>query len=222
MVFITNTYKFQWNTSAKQFVERMQSEYKNFWTLERKKKDEHISPRFLCLEFQWVIDFIKLYVYTYNVYAYIRFVKLEDEIKQSKFKNEHHKLGVNIIYTANWLSHHHSRHCKEFDITPEQFNILRILRGQYPTPATVNLLIERMLNKMSNVSRLIEKLREKGLAGRKISKDDRRSCDVLITKKGLNLLTELDKAEKEWNKLISHLSEKEATTLNNLLDKLRK
>ena len=73
-------------------------------------------------------------------------MKLEDEIKQSKFKNAYHKLGVNIVYTANWLSHHHNRQCKEFDITPEQFNILRILRGQHPKPATVNLMMERMLN----------------------------------------------------------------------------
>ncbi|MFI5164178.1 MAG: MarR family winged helix-turn-helix transcriptional regulator [Bacteroidia bacterium] len=149
-------------------------------------------------------------------------MKLEDEIKQSRFKSEYHKLGVNIIYTANWLSHHHSKQCKEYDITPEQFNILRILRGQYPNPATVNLLIERMLNKMSNVSRLVEKLRKKELVERKISAADRRACDVAITKKGLGLLAELDKAEKEWNKRISHLSEEEAKKVNTILDKLRK
>jgi DNA-binding MarR family transcriptional regulator len=148
-------------------------------------------------------------------------MRLEDEIKQSKFKNEYHKLGVNIVYTANWLSHHHSKQCKEYDITPEQFNILRILRGQHPKPATVNLMIERMLNKMSNVSRLVEKLRKKGLVERQISKEDRRACDVLITKKGLDLLLELDKAEEEWQKLISHVAESEARTLNSLLDKLR-
>ena len=149
-------------------------------------------------------------------------MKLEEEIKQSKFKNEYHKLGVNIIYTANWLSLRHNKHCKEYDITAEQFNLLRILRGQYPNAATVNLLIERMLNKMSNASRLVEKLRKKGLVERKICKDDRRACDVLITKKGLDLLSELDKAENEWNKMISHLSEKESKTVNDLLDKLRK
>ena len=149
-------------------------------------------------------------------------MKLEEEIKQSKFKNEHHKLGVNIIYTTNWLTNHHNRNCKEYDISPEQFNILRILRGQYPDPATVNLLIERMLNKMSNASRLVEKLRKKGFLERKISKGDRRACDVLITKKGLNLLSELDKSEKEWLKLLSHLSENEVKKANEILDKLRK
>lgn len=149
-------------------------------------------------------------------------MKLEDEIKQSQFRNEYQKLNVNIIYTANWLSHKHSKHCKKHDISSEQFNILRILRGQYPNAATVNLLIERMLNKMSNASRLVEKLRKKKLVERKICIDDRRACDVIITQKGLDLLAELDKAEKDWIKMISHLSEKEAKTINNLLDKLRK
>ncbi|MBI4932093.1 MAG: MarR family transcriptional regulator [Bacteroidetes bacterium] len=149
-------------------------------------------------------------------------MKLEDEIKQNKFKSEYQKLGINIVYTANWLTHHHAKHCRLHNITSEQFNILRILRGQFPNPATVNLLIERMLNKMSNASRLVEKLRKKGLIERKISINDRRACDVLITKKGLTLLAELDKAEKEWNKLISHLSEKEAKMVNGILDKMRK
>ena len=149
-------------------------------------------------------------------------MKLEDEIKQSKFRNEYHKLGVNIIYTANWLTHHHARHCKEFDITPEQFNILRILRGQYPNPATVNLLIERMLNKMSNASRLVEKLRKKGYVERKISKEDRRACDVLITQKGLDTLKEMDSMDKEMMKLMSHLSDNDVKKANEILDKMRK
>lgn len=149
-------------------------------------------------------------------------MKLEDEIKQSKFKSEYHKLGLNIVYTANWLSHYHEKHCKKFDITPEQFNILRILRGQNSKPATINLLIERMLNKTSNASRLVEKLRRKGLAERQTNQADRRACDVIITKKGLDLLAELDKVEEEWNQLISHIPEDEAGHMNELLDKLRK
>lgn len=148
-------------------------------------------------------------------------MKLEDAIKQSKFKDEYHKLGVNIIYTSNWMAEQRIKHFKEFDLSPEQYNILRILRGQYPDPATVNLLIERMLNKMSNASRLVEKLRKKGLVERKTCKDDRRACDVLITEKGLRLLKKLDITEKEWIKMISHLSENEVKKMNNLLDKLR-
>ncbi|MBI4947125.1 MAG: MarR family transcriptional regulator [Bacteroidetes bacterium] len=149
-------------------------------------------------------------------------MKLELEIKQSKFKDEYHKLGVNIIYTSNWMGAQHSRHLKEFDLSLEQFNILRILRGQYPNPSTVNLLIDRMLNKMSNASRLVEKLRRKGLLERKTNKEDRRACDILITKKGLALLKTLDQTEKKWIKMFSHLSEPNVKKVNDVLDKLRK
>lgn len=148
-------------------------------------------------------------------------MKLEDEIKQSRFKNEHHKLGVNIIYTANWLSCHHFRSCKKFNITPEQYNLLRILRGQYPNPATVNLLIERMLNKMSNASRLVEKLRKKRLVKRTVSKKDRRTCNILITKKGLYLLSKMDKIEEQWLKLLAKIPEQDAKRVNDILDELR-
>lgn len=149
-------------------------------------------------------------------------MKLEVEIKQDKFKNEFLKARVNILYTANWLSNHYERDCKKHGITPEQFNILRILRGQKSKPITINLLIERMLNKTSNVSRLVEKLRKKELVERRISEEDRRACDVLITQKGLGLLVELDKAEIEWDKLISHMPESEVKVVSDLLDKLRK
>lgn len=148
-------------------------------------------------------------------------MRLEDEIKQSKFKSEYHKLGVNIIFTANWLSNQHSKYCKQYDITPEQYNILRILRGQQPNAATINLLIDRMLNKTSNASRLVEKLRKKGLVDRQTNSSDRRACDVIITKNGLELLAELDKVEGEWNKMISHIPESEAKSINVILDKLR-
>ena len=148
-------------------------------------------------------------------------MKLEEEIRQSKFKSEHHKLAINIIYTSNWLIAHHAKHLKEYDLTPEQFNLLRILRGQHPKPATVNLIIERMLNKMSNASRLVEKLRKKGLVARSTSEEDRRACDVMITKKGLNILTELDKDEKELNNMTQGVSDLEAQKINSLLDKIR-
>ena len=149
-------------------------------------------------------------------------MEIEKEIKQDKFKSEFQKLGINIIYTANWLSGHHSRNCKKHDITTEQFNILRILRGRYPDSATVNLLIDRMMNKMSNASRLVEKLRKKGLVDRRINKEDRRACDVFITEMGLELLKTLDQEEEKWVSLITHLSEEEARTANHILNKLRK
>ena len=143
-----------------------------------------------------------------------------DEIK-SKFNSEHQKATVNILYTSNRLYEVHSNSLKKFGLTPEQYNILRILRGQHPKPATVNLLIERMLNKMSNASRLVDKLVLKKMVIRKTCKEDRRAVDVLITQKGLDLLLMLEKAEVVWLKEISVLSNAEAKELNRLLDKIR-
>ena len=145
---------------------------------------------------------------------------IAEEIK-SKFNNEHQKAAVNILYTSNRLYEVHSNSLKKFSLTPEQYNILRILRGQHPKPATVNLLIERMLNKMSNASRLVDKLVFKKMVIRKTCKDDRRAVDVLITQKGLDLLLMLEKAEVVWLKEISNLSNAEAKELNRLLDKVR-
>jgi DNA-binding MarR family transcriptional regulator len=147
-------------------------------------------------------------------------MRLEDEIKQKKFKSEYHKLIVNIIYSNNWLLGNHAQYLKPYGISLQQFNILRILRGQYPKAATVNLLIDRMLDKMSNASRLVEKLRMKGLIERKINESDRRAVDVLITQKGLDLLDELSQMDDKLE-VMSVLTESEARELNNLLDKMR-
>ncbi len=147
-------------------------------------------------------------------------MKLEDEIFQKKFKNEHHKAHVNVLYTANWLDAIHSGKLKTSALTGQQFNILRILRGQYPNPASIKLLKERMLDKISDVSRLVQKLQIKGLLERKICKDDRRKVDILIIQKGLDLLIPLDYLDDEFKKIIS-LSSDEAEQLNALLDKMR-
>jgi DNA-binding MarR family transcriptional regulator len=148
-------------------------------------------------------------------------MKLEDEIVQKKFRSETHKLGVNLIYTYNWLDTFQQKHFKKHGITPQQFNLLRILRGQHPKPATIKLLKERMLDKMSDASRIVEKLRVKGLVDREISQGDRRNCDVLINKKGLTLLSEIDQEEKLLDDLFSRLSPDEKKQLNDLLDKMR-
>ncbi|MCX6290767.1 MAG: MarR family transcriptional regulator [Bacteroidetes bacterium] len=148
-------------------------------------------------------------------------MKLEDEILQKKFRNETHKLGVNLIYTFNWMDAFSQNHFKKYGITGQQFNVLRILRGQHPDPATIKLLKERMLDKMSDASRIVEKLRVKGLVDRHICASDRRNCDVFINKKGLKLLAELDKEEQLFDGFFSNLDEKEKKHLNDLLDKLR-
>jgi len=148
-------------------------------------------------------------------------MKLEDEIKQNSFRNEYHKLAVNLIFTHSWLMSKIYEMLDEYDLTPQQFNLLRILRGQYPKPASITLLKERMLDKMSDASRLVERLLAKGLVERKICPEDRRKVDVVITKKGLKLLEKIDKTDNEMDNYLKNLSEVEAKKLNELLDKLR-
>jgi DNA-binding MarR family transcriptional regulator len=148
-------------------------------------------------------------------------MKLEDEIKQNSFRNEYHKLAVNLIFTHSWLMSKIYELLDEYDLTPQQFNLLRILRGQYPKPASITLLKERMLDKMSDASRLVERLLAKGLVERKICPEDRRKVDVVITKKGLKLLEKIDKTDNEMDNYLKNLSEVEAKKLNELLDKLR-
>ncbi len=148
-------------------------------------------------------------------------MRLEDEIVQKKFRNETHKLGVNLVYTFNWLDAFSQKHFKQYGITGQQFNVLRILRGQHPNPATIKLLKERMLDKMSDASRIVEKLRVKGFVERHICASDRRNCDVFISAKGLKLLTEIDRQEKVIDDFFSNLSATEKKQLNDLLDKMR-
>jgi DNA-binding MarR family transcriptional regulator len=148
-------------------------------------------------------------------------MKIEEAIKQEKFRSEYQKMAINILYTAGWVDEVHSKVLKKYNLTGPQYNVLRILRGQSPNPATINLIIDRMLDKMSNASRIVDRLESKGWVERKICPSDRRACDVSITKKGLELLAELDKEEKKWEVHFKNLSEKEASELNFLLDKLR-
>jgi DNA-binding MarR family transcriptional regulator len=148
-------------------------------------------------------------------------MELEREIRQKAFKNEYIKLAVNILYTGNWMYFIHNRALKPFGLTVQQFNVLRILRGQAPNPCTVNTIMDRMLDKSSNASRIIDRLLMKGLVERRQCEKDRRAVDVLITKKGLDLLLELDEAVEQLEGQMKILDEYEAHTLNVLLDKLR-
>jgi DNA-binding MarR family transcriptional regulator len=148
-------------------------------------------------------------------------MKLEDEIKQKKFKNEFQKLAVNLIYTHGWLVSQQSQTFQKFGITGIQYNILRILRGQHPNPTSVSLIRERMLDKQSDVSRLVERMRVKGFVERKICPNDRRKADVLITAEGLNLLSKVDKLDAQFNSIFNELNENEAKKINTLLDKMR-
>ena len=148
-------------------------------------------------------------------------MKIEQAIKQAAFDNEYIKAVVNILYTSSWLSLKNAELLKPYNLTLQQYNVLRILRGQHPEPATVNLLIDRMLDKMSNASRIVDKLISKKLVSRKHSESDRRCVDVIITDKGLKMLAEIDKSQEKWLDFLKHMSVTETRKLNELLDKIR-
>lgn len=147
--------------------------------------------------------------------------KIEDAIQQKEFKDPFNKAVVNLLYTHSYLVTAQNSLFKPHDISPEQYNVLRILRGQNGKPTTVSSIQDRMLNKMSNASRLVEKLKLKGLVARTECPADRRQVDVLITEKGLQLLITLEKLVQESNVQFVNLSLDEANQLNELLDKLR-
>ena len=145
---------------------------------------------------------------------------IEDEIKQKRFENEFHKLTINIMFTAAWMNARTHQLFKPYGISSQQYNILRILRGQYPNPAPLKLLTERMIDRMSNTSRLVDKLVNKKLAERTVCTDNRRQVDIIITKNGIDLLNQLQEhVSKEVYRL--NVNEKEAIILNELLDKMR-
>ncbi len=149
-------------------------------------------------------------------------MRLEEEINQPKFRSNYHKAHLNILFTAAWLNQNTAQVLKAFNISGQQFNILRILRGRYPEPATVKLLTERMIDKMSNASRLVEKLKQKGMVERHACPDDRRRVDIVITDKGMETVNEASKALENGEREVSQqLSAEEAGQLSDLLDKLR-
>ena len=146
---------------------------------------------------------------------------LSEDIKQKTFKTEFNKAIVNILFTNNWIHEKLLSLFKPYGLTEPQYNVLRILRGQYPNPSTINLIIDRMLDRMSNASRIVDKLEQKGYVDRTQCKNDRRAVDVVITEKGLQLLEELDFKIGKWETDMQGISENEAQQLNELLDKFR-
>ncbi len=161
-----------------------------------------------------------LHVYTFNS-SVIKMGKIEEAIQQKEFKDPYNKLVVNLLYTHSYMVTSQNCLFKPHDLSPEQYNVLRILRGQNGAPTTVSSIQDRMLNKMSNASRLVDKLKMKDLVKREECPSDRRQVDVLITEKGLELLNQLEIQVEEGNRNIVKLTKEEAIQLNDLLDKLR-
>ena len=149
-------------------------------------------------------------------------MRLEEEIKQQKkFTNDFEKLVVNIMYTSSWIESLTIQRMKPFGISPQQYNVLRILRGAYPNPIMLSEIAKRMIDKNSNATRLVEKLRVKGMVKREICEKNRRQVDITITKTGMDLLAELDKTAEPWFESLNTLNTQEIEHLNNVLDKLR-
>lgn len=146
-------------------------------------------------------------------------MSIEQDI-QSRFRNEQHKIMVNLIYTYNWAMEKSKRFFEKADLTPQQFNILRILRGSGKPLSTMQIR-QRMLDRMSDTSRIVDRLLRKELVQKVVCKDDRRLVDITISEKGMKLLNELDNYNDEMDAVLSTLDEEEAKTLNQLLDKLR-
>lgn len=148
-------------------------------------------------------------------------MSIEEDINQRKFRNEYQKASINIIYTFNWLSEKMRDLFEEHELTSQQFNILRILRGAGQPLSTLQIR-QRMLDKMSDTSRIVDRLIVKELVKKSVCKTDKRLVDVVITDKGKKLLSKLDEHQDEMDKVTGNLTEEEAKQLNFLLDKIRK
>lgn len=146
---------------------------------------------------------------------------IDDEIQQTTWKSPLQKAVVNTMFTSRFLEEGSSQMLKPYGLTPQQFNILRILRGQRGKPATVKLLVERMLDKSSNASRLVDKLLEKGLLVREVCPVDRRAVEIRITDLGLDLLQSIDSQNLAWESQAEGFSAQDAQQLSDLLDQLR-
>ena len=148
-------------------------------------------------------------------------MSLEEELQVSQFKSSRYRLTVNILYSNNWMFAKMQVVFRQYGVTNQQYNILRILRGRYPDPCTIQDLKKRMLDKQPDVSRLVDRLQSKGLLVRQSNAEDRRKMDVAISDKGLTLLNEMDPAVTEFDEIFAGLTDKEVDQLNQLLDKAR-
>ena len=146
---------------------------------------------------------------------------LEKDINQQVFRSEYQKAIINLIYTFNWVNEKINRRFEPFDITQQKFNILRILRGAGQPLSTLQIR-QRMLDKMSDTSRIVDRLVKKGIVKKSISREDRRLVDVLLTDKGKKLLQSMDVMNEEMESLFKYITVDEARQLNELLDRLRK
>ena len=145
---------------------------------------------------------------------------IEQDIQQANFRNEFQKMGINLLFTANWLNEQIGKILSEEGVTQQQYNILRILRGS-ATPLSTLKIRERMLDKMSDTSRIVDRLIAKELVLKNTCEKDKRLVDITLSPKGLQLVDQLDQFNDRIDALLNGINESEAATLNQILDKLR-
>lgn len=148
-------------------------------------------------------------------------MSLEDDIMQSTFESDYHKLHINVLYTASWLNGLVTEVLLPFDLSPEQFNVLRILRGA-KTSVNLKYISDRLINKQSNTSRLIDKLYAKQMVERKVAENDRRNVAIEISLKGLDIVNEASLKIKTVEEKMKNIKPKEAKEISDGLDRLRK
>lgn len=147
-------------------------------------------------------------------------MSIDKDILTANFRNEHHKALVNLLFTHSWVSERTRLIFEKGDLTPQQYNILRILRGAKQPLSTLQIR-QRMIDKMSDTSRIVDRLIAKNLVKKTVCLKDKRLVDVIITEEGLSLLSTLEQFEQEMDGIMGNLNDQEIKTLNQLLDKLR-
>ncbi len=145
---------------------------------------------------------------------------IEQDIQQPNFRNEFQKMGINLLFTANWLNEQIGKMLSEEGVTQQQYNILRILRGS-ATPLSTLKIRERMLDKMSDTSRIVDRLIAKELVVKNTCEKDKRLVDITLSPKGLDLVDQLDQFNDRIDALLKGINESEAKTMNQILDKIR-
>jgi len=145
---------------------------------------------------------------------------IEQDIQQPNFRNEFQKMGINLLFTANWLNEQIGKMLSDEGVTQQQYNILRILRGS-TTPLSTLKIRERMLDKMSDTSRIVDRLIAKELVLKNTCEKDKRLVDITLSPKGLSLVDQLDQYNERIDALLKGINESEAQLMNQILDKIR-
>lgn len=164
----------------------------------------------------------KIFVETIIVFTYLCIMKIEEAIKQSRFADNYQKVVVNMLYTGNWIRDEQIGLLKPFDLLPQHFNALRIIRGRHPQPVSPGEIKEVLIDKANDLTRLLDKLEKRGFIKRNLCPTNRRKMDVTLTPRGLKVVEETSQAMQVFVKRMKRqLTDKEAASLSRLLDKMR-